>query len=317
MKRNYVFGPVMSRRLGVSLGVDLVPPKTCPLDCIYCEARATTNLTLARREYVPVDEVIAELDAALRNAPLPDYITFSGAGEPTLNSRIGDVVAFVKTRYPQAKLCLLTNGLLLGDAALRREIADVDLAIPSLDASCEEEYRKINRPIAESTLAQLVTDLAGFAREFTHRLVLELFIVPGVNDSPASIARFAELIRRIRPQAVQLNTLDRPGVVPGIRVAPPETLIAFASALAPICPVETIRPLAAGKRHSISTSLEESILDIVRHRRLTPTGLALASGIPEPELAPLLERLKQRNWLAVGPDGCFSIVETPRRRKDR
>ncbi|MCI5780074.1 MAG: radical SAM protein [Lentisphaeria bacterium] len=311
MKRNYVFGPVMSRRLGVSLGVDLVPPKTCPLDCIYCEARATTDLTLVRREYVPVDEVIAELDAAMKNAPMPDYVTFSGAGEPTLNSRIGDVVAFVKTSYPRAKLCLLTNGLLLGDAALRRDLADVDLVIPSLDASCEEEYRKINRPIAGSTLAQLVTDLAGFARGFTRRLVLELFIVPGINDSPASIARFAEHIRRIRPHAVQLNTLDRPGVVPGIAVAPPETLAAFAAALSPVCPVETIRPLAVGKRHSISTSLEESLLDIIRHRRLTPTGLALAAGIPDPELAPMLERLKQRNWLTVGPDGCFTVVEQP------
>ena len=94
----YVFGPIASRRLGVSLGIDLVRPKTCPLDCVYCEAGATTNLTLERREYVPVDAVLEELDAVLSRHPKLDYVTFSGSGEPTLNSRIGDVVEFVKRK---------------------------------------------------------------------------------------------------------------------------------------------------------------------------------------------------------------------------
>ena len=140
MTRKYVFGPIKSRRLGISLGVDLVPLKVCPLDCVYCEARATTLLTMERKEYVPVDTVIEELDRTLAASPKLDYITFSGSGEPTLNSRIGDVISFLKSRYPQYKVCLLTNGLLLGDVGLQKDIAQLDLLIPSFDGSNAAEF---------------------------------------------------------------------------------------------------------------------------------------------------------------------------------
>lgn len=303
MKRKYVFGPILSRRLGISLGVDLVTPKTCPLDCIYCEARATTDLTVTRKEYVPVDEVIAELDHTLKNAPLPDYITFSGAGEPTLNSRIGDVVRFVKSHYPQCKLCLLTNGVLFGDAALRADVAAADLVIPSLDASNEAEYQQINRPHRSSTLATLVADITAFAREYKHRLVLEIFIVPGINDSPASITRFAQLVAQIAPQAVQLNTLDRPGVVADIQVATPEKLAEFSTALQPYCQVEIIKPLTKEQQRHTSSSLEEKLLDILAHRCLDLTALAQVSGIPEAELRPELDRLLRRQLIVASAAG--------------
>ena len=307
MKRKYVFGPVLSRRLGVSLGVDLVTPKTCPLDCIYCEARATTDLTVTRKEYVPVDEVIAELDHTLKTSPLPDYITFSGAGEPTLNSRIGDVVRFVKQNYPQCKLCLLTNGLLFGDAGLRADVCDADLVIPSLDASNEAEYQQINRPHHSSTLAQLVADLTAFSKEYRHRLVLEIFIVPGMNDSASSIARFVQLVKQIAPQAVQLNTLDRPGVVSGIAVATPEKLAEFAAALSPICQVEIVKPLVREQQRNISTSLEEKLLNILAHRTLDITALAAVSGISETELQPELQRLLDRELIGSDAAGYHTL----------
>ena len=147
MVKHYVFGPVASRRLGVSLGVDLVRPKTCSLNCIYCEAQATTNLTLKRMEYVPIDAVIRELDEVLSRHPQLDYVTFSGSGEPTLNSGIGRVVEWLKQHYPEYRLCLLTNGFALGDPELRREIAAIDRVVPSLDASNQEEFEAINRPV--------------------------------------------------------------------------------------------------------------------------------------------------------------------------
>ena len=123
MIQHHVFGPVASRRLGVSLGIDLVPHKTCSLDCVYCEARRTTCLTTARKEYVPIAEVLQELDQVLKTAPELDFITFSGSGEPTLNSGIGRVVDFIKEHYPQYPVCLLTNGCSLGDREVRRETA--------------------------------------------------------------------------------------------------------------------------------------------------------------------------------------------------
>ena len=213
MIRHYVFGPVASRRLGVSLGVDLVPAKTCSLDCIYCEARQTTCLTLERKEYVPVDAVIRELDEVLSGKPELNFITFSGSGEPTLNSGIGRVVDFLKTRYPQYPVCLLTNGFALGDPEVRREIARIDRVVPSLDASNTEEFIRINRPAPGLEFGRFVKELTAYTQTASSEIYLELFIVPGVNDSDESIRRFVEIVRGMKLVMVQLNTLDRPGVV--------------------------------------------------------------------------------------------------------
>ncbi len=231
--KKHVYGPIRSRRLGRSLGVDLVLPKTCPLDCIYCEAKATTHLTMERKEYVNTAEIFAELDELLPRIEMPDYITFSGAGEPTLNSELGNVILWLKKHYPACKICLLTNGLLLDDPDLQKELTPLDLIIPSLDASNEEEYQKINRPVAGETLEKLVNKIAGFRRNVPVKMALEIFIAPNINDSPESIGRFVQAVKQIRPDEIQLNTLDRPGIVDYLFPAPPETINRFAEALSP------------------------------------------------------------------------------------
>lgn len=242
--RKYVFGPIRSRRLGTSLGVDLVPAKTCPLDCIYCEARATTALTMERKEYVDTQAVKAELRQTLSGIPRPDYITFSGAGEPSLHSGIGEIIRFLKEEYPECRVCLLTNGLLLGEEKLQDELRQLDVIIPSLDASNEDEYRQINRPLPGESLDKLVAGLISFRKKCPVRFFLEIFIVPGINDSAESISRFAGLIGRIAPDAIQLNTLDRPGAVPGLTAAGKETFDRFISALSGIAPVSAFYPAA-------------------------------------------------------------------------
>lgn len=240
MIKKYVFGPVTSRRLGCSLGVDMVPLKTCPLDCIYCEARATTLLTMERREYVPVDVVLKELEETLSSAPQLDYITFSGSGEPTLNSRIGDVVDFLKSRYPQYKVCLLTNGLLLGDTKLQQEIEKIDLLIPSLDGSNAAEYEAVNRPVAEMPFDRFIAALKDYLPRAPMPVHLELFITPGINDSDESIGRFAEIIGELQVDRVQLNTLDRPGAVKDLKCADEATVIRFMQKLKSITAVEAV-----------------------------------------------------------------------------
>ena len=142
----YLFGPVFSRRLGISLGVDLVPHKVCSLNCIYCEAKATSNLTLQRKEYVSFSKIIAELTEFLKTNPPLDFITFSGAGEPLLNNKISEIIAFLKTNFPQYKLALITNSTLLSDENIRNEIKNIDLLLPSLDAVSSDVFKKINRP---------------------------------------------------------------------------------------------------------------------------------------------------------------------------
>jgi len=296
MVKKYVFGPVASRRLGVSLGVDLVTPKTCSLNCVYCEARETTLLTLERKEYVPVDRVLEELDEVLKEQPEIDYVTFSGSGEPTLNSRIGDVVTFLKSRYPQYKICLLTNGLALGDKKLQQDISQVDLLIPSLDASNGEEFEAVNRPAPGMTFDRFITDLTEYVAKAPMRVDLELFILPGVNDSDASVERFKKLIAVMKPDRVQLNTLDRPGAVDGLRSADAATVRRFISALEPVVPVEAVgkfryRTPSPGNKILPATELEARIMEFISRRPATLPDLALALDMPEEELQKLMDWL--------------------------
>jgi len=303
----YVFGPIASRRLGVSLGIDLVRPKTCPLDCVYCEAGATTNLTMERQEFVPVDEVLKELDAVLSKRPKLDFVTFSGSGEPTLNSRIGDVVRFVKSRYPEYPLCLLTNAMLFGDEQLIKDIAEVDLVVPSLDGSNAEEFARINRPVEGFDFDRFVSDLTRFTHGTKSRVNLELFIVPGINDSDASIARFAGIIGKMRLDLVQLNTLDRPGVEKFVVPSTPENTHRFIAALAPLVPVEAVgvfryRAPAPGRAFSANES-QKRILELIRRRPATLPDLALALELPEPEVEKLLNGLFEAGKLGIQRQG--------------
>lgn len=230
-KHEIVFGPVLSRRLGKSLGIDPVMRNICCQDCVYCEAGRTEILTVKRDDYVPADEVISQLDKVLETSPDLDYVTFSGLGEPTLNSGIGQIARFVKEKYPRYPLCLLTNGMLLGDALLQQEISCVDLVIPSLDASNAEEFSRVNRPAPEIDFQTFIAGLTEFTHLFKGKIWLELFIVPGVNDSDKSIARFAEIIRNMRLDKIQLNALDRPGTENDVPISSAENAARFAKVL--------------------------------------------------------------------------------------
>lgn len=303
----YIFGPVASRRLGISLGVDLVPLKTCPLDCIYCESGATTCLTTERREYVPADRVIAQLDEALKKRPELDYLTFSGGGEPTLNSGIGKVVDFAKDHYPQYKICLLTNGCLLGNPDVVREIARVDLVIPSLDASDAGEFKTINRQASGLVFEDMVQGLVEYSRRRTAEMWLELFIVPGVNDSDESIARFAAIIRRIRPDKVQLNTLDRPGVLDWVKPSPVENTMRFIRAFEPFVPVEAVGPFryrSKALRQDIElTDIDNRILALVSRRPGTLSDLQVALELDAAEIRPHLDRMLHAGKIVAEKQG--------------
>ncbi len=215
----YLFGPVPSRRLGMSLGVDLVPKKVCSLDCVYCEVGHTTKLTTGRMEYIPYDKVIAELTDYFHNNPNPDYITFSGSGEPTLNSKIGDVLRFVKHEKPEIPVAVLTNGTLLYDKKVRSELVNADVVLPSLDAVTEHTFQKINRPANELKVNEYIKGLVEFRKEYTGQIWLEVFILPGYNDNVDDLKAMKKAFEQIKPDEIQLNTLDRPGTVKGLSPA--------------------------------------------------------------------------------------------------
>lgn len=212
----HLFGPVPSRRLGMSLGIDLVPKKVCSLNCVYCEVGKTTKLTLDRLEYVKYDKIIAELTQFMSDNPKIDYITFSGSGEPTLNSKIGDVLRFIKKNYPDIKTAVLTNGTLLFDQKLRSELLLADVILPSLDAASQEVFQKIDRPNSSLKIETYIQGLIDFKKEYKGKIWLEVFFLKGYNDSKAELDLLKQAILKIKPDSIQLNTLDRPGTVMGL-----------------------------------------------------------------------------------------------------
>ncbi len=212
----YLFGPVPSRRLGMSLGIDLIPKKVCSLNCVYCEVGKTTKLTLDRMEYVKYDKVIAELKQFMSNNPKIDYITFSGSGEPTLNSRIGDVLNFIKKNYPDVKTAVLTNGTLLFDQKLRIELLQADVILPSLDAASQYVFEKINRPNSNLKIETYIQGLIDLRKGYKGNIWLEIFLLKDYNDSKEELDLLKKAILKINPDIIQLNTLDRPGTVAGL-----------------------------------------------------------------------------------------------------
>jgi wyosine [tRNA(Phe)-imidazoG37] synthetase (radical SAM superfamily) len=215
----YLFGPVPSRRLGISLGVDLVPHKVCSLDCIYCECGPTTKLTLDRKEYILYDKVIRELDHYFTHNPDPDYITFSGSGEPTLNVRFGGVMEFIKQRKPGIPVAVLTNGTLLHQKQVRMELLKADVVLPSLDAATENTFRKLNRPHHALNLEEYIRGLEQFRREYSGKIWLEVLIIPGYNNDETNLNHLKAAFHKIKPDKIQLNTLDRPGTIDDLSAA--------------------------------------------------------------------------------------------------
>jgi len=213
----YIFGPVPSRRLGVSLGIDLVMAKTCNLDCIYCECGKTNKFFNIRDSYVDVDRLIEEVKDVLKTLT-PDYITFSGSGEPTLNKDIGKIIKKVRKIY-DGKIAVITNSTLLTNLDVREALEEADLVIPSLDAISEEVFQKINRPIEGLTAKNILDGLTTFLKETNKEVLLEVFVVEGINDSLEELNNYVGYLKDKKISTIQLNTLARPGAIKDIQPA--------------------------------------------------------------------------------------------------
>ena len=296
MKYKHLFGPLASRRLGRSLGVDLIPYKYCPLNCVYCEVQSTTHLTLLRQEFFPPQEIISELDAALAQQTHLDIITFSGAGEPTLYSGIGKIISHIKSSYPQYPLALITNGVLLGDDQLQEEILSCDIVLPSLDAVSQDVFAQINRPLEGLLASELIGGLISFRQRFKGKIWLEVFIIPGVNDHQSELTLLSDAIREIMPDRVQLNSLDRPGTEEWIGIPEPQHMAEirdfFAKSLA--MPVEIISRIQPYEEKA-DPEVQTSIVKLLKYRDMSAEELSLSSGIHINEISKALRLLHQRS----------------------
>lgn len=277
----YLFGPVFSRRLGRSLGVDLLPYKTCSLDCVYCECGATTDLTATVAAFVPTGEVIAELDDYLGRKPGLDFVTFAGSGEPTLHAELGTIIAHLKTKHPDYKVAVLSNGTLFTRPEVRAAVLQADLLVPSLDGSTAASFRTINRPEASIAVADVIDGLVQLRKEYRGTFVLEVFVVPGVNDTDDEVQALRQAALRIGPDAIQLNRLDRPGIVPWITQASDELLARIHAELEPLTVFEVARRQAGGARRMDDEQVRAAILARLAERAFDTTTLAFLVGCHE------------------------------------
>lgn len=214
MAHKYVFGPVMSGRLGRSLGLDLLGDRICSMDCIYCEVGATHRLTQERAPYVPAADVLAELKAWKEEGHTPpDMVTLGGLGEPCLNSEMVDVIASARSLFPGTDIAVLTNATALTDAAVRTELAQADVVLPSMDSLVEDEFQRINRPADGITADNVAEALLAFREVFKGKIFLEILLIEGVNDSDANLEKLTEFCRRLSPDRVDVVTTSRPGTI--------------------------------------------------------------------------------------------------------
>ena len=295
----YLFGPVPSRRLGMSLGIDLIPSKVCSLNCVYCECGKTTNLTIERKEYVPYNKVTNELEHYFKNNPAPDYVTFSGSGEPTLNLKIGDIIKFLKSNYPYIPIAVLTNGTLFDQKKVRTELLDVDLVLPSLDAASESSFKKINRPFHTLNINKYIQGLIDFRKEYSGKIWLEVLILPGYNDNKKDLKLLKDAFVKIKPDRIQLNSLDRPGILNTLRSATRNEL----QQIADFFGLDNVEIIAsAPKRKEIKSyrkDTETAILETIFRRPCTLDDLSEILGLHKNEINKYLDVLESDDKIEI------------------
>jgi wyosine [tRNA(Phe)-imidazoG37] synthetase (radical SAM superfamily) len=287
-----VFGPVPSRRLGRSLGVDLVPFKTCTYDCIYCQLGRTTRKTVERKEWVPLDGVLDEVRSRLSSRP--DYITLSGSGEPTLYSRLGDLIDRIKgmTGVPVA---LLTNGSLLWRLDVLDEIQDIDLLIPSLDAGDERRFCQVSRPHHAISFDRMVDGLLGAREVCRGKYWLEVLVMMGYTTSDADVRRLAHWAKRIKPDRIQLNTVTRPPAERFAEGVPRDRLNALAYRFDP--PAEVIADRRDVRNEPQYSAGLTDILNLLRRRPCSVEDLAVGLGMNQNEVVKYVEVLQTEKLL--------------------
>ncbi len=296
----HVFGPVPSRRLGFSLGVDPIPRKYCNFDCVYCQVGKTTCVEAERKCFFDREEVIGEVLQHLQKANAVDVITFSGSGEPTLNKDLGWMLRELK-RKTETPLAVITNGSLLLREDVRDDLLAADVVLPSLDAVGEETFRNINRPHPSISVDDVVKGLRTFRSAYKGKIWLEIMLVKGMNDAPEEIEALRSVLDSIAVDKIQLNTITRPAPDEGARPLEASELARIGRILGARCEVIT-----GFDKRSEALGIDDwvtSVLGILKRRALTVDDVTNVTGIARDEAADRLKRLESQQILRAVQQG--------------
>jgi wyosine [tRNA(Phe)-imidazoG37] synthetase (radical SAM superfamily) len=322
----YIFGPVPSRRLGQSLGIDTIPLKTCNWNCVYCQLGRTVPLTNERCEYVPAEDILLEAEQVLSSSTNEsiDWVTFVGSGEPTLHSRIGWLIQQIKA-LTDKPVAVITNGSLLYLPEVREELSLVDAVLPTLDTGTATLYKLINRPHAEVTFDRLINGLIAFRKEYKDKLWLEVMLVQGLNDSVQALEDIARILQKVEPEAVHINLPTRPPAETWVKPPDDEGLMRAISILGNIA--EVVHSAEGEFNLGGYDDILDSIIGIItRHpmrqdeleRTLSRWSVEQVEGalaeLQTSGRAQIVERLGTRFWSAspsVYPDEIHSKRTNP------
>ncbi len=289
----YLFGPVPSRRYGRSLGIDLVPMKTCCYDCVFCQLGVTPQTTCERRDYVPLPEVYRELEAWLDRHEPVDRMTLCGSGEPTLHAHFGEVLRWIRTHTETPSL-LMSNGALFADPEVRRAAALADTVKISLHFWDEASFRATVRPHPSLHFEDIFAGWQTFRRDFSGKLDLEFFVLPGMNDAPEQLNRILDLAARLRPDTITVNSAERPPADSGVHSVTPERLSQLRRLFTTIAGEQHASPSASPEPYS-----EAALLELARRHPLTPAQFARYFGQPEATITAALRRLSATDTFAA------------------
>jgi len=264
-KMKYVYGPVPSRRLGQSLGVDPIPLKTCNWNCVYCQLGRTVPLVNDRKAYVPRQEIFDQVKQSIMTHQTGDidWITFVGSGEPTLHIDIGWLIHKVKS-FTQIPVAVITNGALLYLPEIRQDLMEADAVLPSLDAGNAWLFRKINRPHPESTFERLVNGLIEFRGIYSGKLWVEVMLLKGINDTEEGLRDILLTLQKIYPDEVHINIPTRPPVETWVQPPDEEGLLRARAILGNIAKI--VHPITGTFDLSGYDSLVDAVVGIItRH----------------------------------------------------
>jgi len=293
-EQTHIFGPVPSRRLGRSLGIDIAPYKTCTYDCIYCQLGRTIDKTLERRVFTPVQSIVDELKTALEHSPQLDYLTLSGSGEPTLYKSLGELIAAIK-KISDIPLAVLTNGSLLWMKEVRDELAEADLVIPSMDAGDKAMFNFVNRPHPDLVFDKILEGLCAFREEFPKPIWLEVFLLGGITSVESDVNKLAVLAQKVHADRIQLNTVKRPPAESySYPVSKDRTLSLFKLF------GDRAELIASGAVSSfknsdriIDASADRKIIELLKRRPCTLMDVCNGLGLHPTETSKMLERLME------------------------